>query len=112
MVPMEKQNYAVLSWESDVALLNLIAEDTDGQALSGRRFEAGRQGYGPTVIVLEDSTSIESAKLSVEFADQAMMGYAFAELQLVSLDAAGHLRVETRPLVALQAKERVAMGTF
>lgn len=114
MVPMEPVHYAVLSWESDVAKLDLdvgpplaVAEERT----SGRSIDIGELGYGPEAILLDGDPDPE-LRFSVDFSEQSMTGYVFAQLQVVSLDAAGELRVDTRPFVALDAQERVAMGGF
>ncbi len=116
MVPMEAERYAVLSWESDVARLDLLAGrkgtgSGKGGPVKGRRFQAGNIGYGPAAILLEEELS-EPVHFDLDFADQAMMGYAFAQLQLITLDGKGRLHVETRPTLVLDAHERVAMGGF
>lgn len=111
MVPMTAQNYAVLSWESDVARLDLQAERAGGGEIKARTLDVGDIGYGPEAVLL-DELDVAGLRFSVDFADQAMMGYAFAQLQLISLDEGGRLRVDSRAFVALEEHERVAMGGF
>ncbi len=111
LVPMRSERYAVLSWESDVARLDLQVTRGGGDSVSGTKTTIGAIGYGPEAFIVEDEDETMIG-ISVEFAEQAMTGYAFAQLQVITLDSRGKLRVDVRPFVALEAKERVALGSL
>ncbi len=112
LVPMRSERYAVLSWESDVARLDLqVTRVGGGESVSGTKTSIGAIGYGPEAFIVEDEDETKIG-ISVEFADQAMTGYAFAQLQVITLDVQGKLRVDARPFVALEAREQVALGSL
>lgn len=112
MVPMEAQQYAVLSWESDVTRMDLeVLRRNGGKPVKGEQTHIADIGYGPEVFALEEEAT-DDLEISAVLAQQAMTGFAFANVQVVRLDSRGGLNVETRPFVALEAHERIAIGGF
>jgi len=112
MVPMQAARYVLLTWESDVARLNLEVYPTHGDGTAKGSFtRIGEIGYGPEAFVADENETAELS-LSAVFEEQAMTGYAFAQMQVVHLDDEGRLHVETRPFVALQEQEQVSVGGF
>jgi hypothetical protein len=112
MVPMEAQQYAVLSWESDVTRMDLeVLRRKGGKPVKGEQTHIADIGYGPEVFALEEEAT-DDLEISAVLAQQAMTGFAFANVQVVRLDSRGGLNVETRPFVALEAHERIAIGGF
>ena len=116
LVPMEPSLEAVLSWESDASNLDLYLVAGTGTGFSGH-LPAGADvgpnvtdGFGPERVAVNGAPAGRGYHLWVQYTARGMAGAAMGQVQIIEHDGLGHLRVETRPFVALRQGARVNLG--
>jgi len=108
MVPMEPSRVVVLSWENDATDLDLSVGRGEGVA----RAPDWASGFGPETLYLEGplaATRPGDNLIEVRYDTQAMMGHALGQVQLISHDGAGRLRVETLPFALMREGQTIRM---
>lgn len=116
LVPMEPSLEAVLSWENDASDLDLhlvVGSAGDFSRAGPAGADVGpnvTDGFGPERVTVAGAPSGRGYHLWVEYTGRQLAGAALGEVQIIEHDGLGHLRIDTRPFVALRQGARVDLG--
>ncbi|HUS64348.1 MAG TPA: VIT domain-containing protein [Kofleriaceae bacterium] len=117
LVPLDPSVRFVVTWENDATDIDLHV------APAGARFSRATadavttgvdvaDGWGPEQATIDGPGARDGYQLWVDYTTRAMMGTAFGQLDIVSHDGGGRVRVETRPFVVMVEGAEVDLGAW